>query len=193
LAGDVVYNQCHMYVGDTTPESGKNWVAALDRAGSAASQRLWLPVTRSLVRPAHRRRSRTLSAICWTLNRLQQTTASDGFRGYENWQVVAVSQTEDLLKVMVANPTMIDAYGPAFPATARLPPTVPRLQRSSGNRKRAQEAPFSVRAPDVLQDVFLIEKDTKRFPDTKGRRDGHTPYLTMSPRRTRSSPIRRAS
>src|SRR5271166_4321936 len=31
VAGDVVYNQCHMYVGDTTPESRKNWVAALDR------------------------------------------------------------------------------------------------------------------------------------------------------------------
>jgi len=31
IAGDVVYNQCHMYVGDTTPESRKNWVAALDR------------------------------------------------------------------------------------------------------------------------------------------------------------------
>jgi glyoxylase-like metal-dependent hydrolase (beta-lactamase superfamily II) len=31
VAGDVVYNQCHMYVGDTTPESRKNWIAALDR------------------------------------------------------------------------------------------------------------------------------------------------------------------
>ena len=31
VAGDVVYNQCHMYVGDTTPESRKNWVSALDR------------------------------------------------------------------------------------------------------------------------------------------------------------------
>src|SRR6202140_1916906 len=31
VAGDVVYNQCHMCVGDTTPESRKNWVAALDR------------------------------------------------------------------------------------------------------------------------------------------------------------------
>ena len=30
IAGDVVYNQCHMYVGDTTPESRKNWIAALD-------------------------------------------------------------------------------------------------------------------------------------------------------------------
>ena len=31
------------------------------------------------------------------------------FKGYENWQVVAASQTEDLLKVMAANPTMMDA------------------------------------------------------------------------------------
>ena len=29
VAGDVVYNQCRMYVGDTTPESRKNWIAAL--------------------------------------------------------------------------------------------------------------------------------------------------------------------
>jgi len=31
VAGDVVYNQCHMYVGDTTPESRKNWIEDLDR------------------------------------------------------------------------------------------------------------------------------------------------------------------
>ena len=31
VAGDVVYNQCHMYVGDTAPESRANWIAALDR------------------------------------------------------------------------------------------------------------------------------------------------------------------
>ena len=30
VAGDVVYNQCRIYVGDTTPESRKNWIAALD-------------------------------------------------------------------------------------------------------------------------------------------------------------------
>jgi glyoxylase-like metal-dependent hydrolase (beta-lactamase superfamily II) len=31
VAGDVVYNQCRIYVGDTTPESRANWIAALDR------------------------------------------------------------------------------------------------------------------------------------------------------------------
>src|SRR5271163_557590 len=37
VAGDVVYNQCHIYVGDTTPESRKNWVAALDRLAALNS------------------------------------------------------------------------------------------------------------------------------------------------------------
>ena len=31
VGGDVLYNECHMYVGDTTPESRDNWIAALDR------------------------------------------------------------------------------------------------------------------------------------------------------------------
>ena len=31
VGGDVFYNQCHMYVGDTTAESRANWIAALDR------------------------------------------------------------------------------------------------------------------------------------------------------------------
>jgi glyoxylase-like metal-dependent hydrolase (beta-lactamase superfamily II) len=31
VAGDVVYNRCRMYVGDTTSESRENWIAALDR------------------------------------------------------------------------------------------------------------------------------------------------------------------
>jgi glyoxylase-like metal-dependent hydrolase (beta-lactamase superfamily II) len=30
VSGDVVYNHCHMYVGDTTPASRGEWVAALD-------------------------------------------------------------------------------------------------------------------------------------------------------------------
>jgi glyoxylase-like metal-dependent hydrolase (beta-lactamase superfamily II) len=31
VGGDVLYNQCHMFVGDTTPESRRNWITALDR------------------------------------------------------------------------------------------------------------------------------------------------------------------
>lgn len=31
VGGDVLYNECHMYVGGTTHESRLNWIAALDR------------------------------------------------------------------------------------------------------------------------------------------------------------------
>ena len=31
VAGDVLYNECHMFVGDTTAASRTEWTAALDR------------------------------------------------------------------------------------------------------------------------------------------------------------------
>ena len=94
--------------------------------------------------------------------------AFSDFRGYENWQVVAVSQTENLLKVMVANPTMMDAYRAGVPGNGKPFPDGSKIAKIEWKPKKSTEAPFSVRIPDVLQDVFLIEKDNKRFPNTKG-------------------------
>jgi hypothetical protein len=65
------------------------------------------------------------------------------FRGYENWQNVAVSQTENGIKVIVANPAMSRLTGTAFPVTASTSPTAPRLRRSSGLRKRIRSPPIS--------------------------------------------------
>jgi hypothetical protein len=90
------------------------------------------------------------------------------FRGYEDWQVVSVSQTEDLLKVMVADPVMIDAYKAGVPGNGQLFPDGSKIAKIEWKPKKMTEAPFSVRVPNTLQDVFLIEKDNKRFPDTKG-------------------------
>ena len=100
--------------------------------------------------------------------RVPNGLAFSEFRGYENWQVVAVSQTEDLLKVEVANPTMIDAYRAGVPGNGKPFPDGSKIAKIEWKPKKSTEAPFSVRIPDVLQDVFLIEKDSKRFPDTKG-------------------------
>jgi hypothetical protein len=94
--------------------------------------------------------------------------AFSDFRGYEDWQVVSVSQTEDLLKVMVANPVMIDAYKAGVPGNGQPFPDGSKIVKIEWKPKKMTEAPFSVRVPDTLQDVFLIEKDNKRFPDTKG-------------------------
>jgi hypothetical protein len=94
--------------------------------------------------------------------------AFSDFRGYESWQVVAVSQTEELLKVMVANPTMIDAYRAGIPGNGKPFPEGSKIAKIEWKPKKSTEAPFPVRIPDTLQDVFLIEKDSTRFPATKG-------------------------
>jgi len=90
------------------------------------------------------------------------------FKGYEDWQVVAVSQTDDLLKAMVANPIMIAAYKAGIPGNGKPFPDGSKIAKIEWKPKKSTEAPFSVRIPDVLQDVFLIEKDSTKYPNTKG-------------------------
>src|SRR5579871_2128261 len=100
--------------------------------------------------------------------RVPNGLAFSDFRGYENWQVVAVSQTEDLLKVMVANPAMIDAYRAGVPGNGKSFPDGSKIAKIEWKPKKNAEAPFSVRVPDALQDVFFIEKNLKKYPATKG-------------------------
>jgi hypothetical protein len=69
---------------------------------------------------------------------------------------------------MVANPVMIDAYKAGVPGNGKPFPDGSKIAKIEWKLKKSTEAPFSVNVPDTLQDVFLIEKDTKRFPDTKG-------------------------
>jgi hypothetical protein len=90
------------------------------------------------------------------------------FKGYENWQVVAVSQTDDLLKVEVANATMMDAYRAGIPGNGKPFPDGSKIAKIQWNPKKSTEAPFSVRIPESLKNLFFIEKDTKKYPATKG-------------------------
>ena len=90
------------------------------------------------------------------------------FKGYEDWQVVAVSQTEELLKVEVANPVMIDAYRAGVPANGKPFPDGSKIAKIEWRPKRSTEAPFSVNIPDTQKDVDFIMKDSKLFPDTHG-------------------------
>ena len=90
------------------------------------------------------------------------------FRGYEDWQVVAVSQTEELLKVEVANPVMIAAYRAGVPGNGQPFPDGSIIAKIEWKPKKSTEAPFSVNIPDTQKDVDFILKDSKRFPDTHG-------------------------
>ena len=88
------------------------------------------------------------------------------FRGYEDWQTVAVSQTENLIEVILANPMMIDAYRAGVPDNGKHFHDGSKIAKIQWNPKKSAEAPFSVDVPETLKDVAFIEKDSKRFPDS---------------------------
>jgi Cytochrome P460 len=90
------------------------------------------------------------------------------FKGYENWRVVAVSETKDQLKVIVANDVMMAAYRGGLPADGKLFPEGSKIVKIEWGKKTNTVAPYAVEVPDNLQAVATIEKDSKRFPDTHG-------------------------
>jgi hypothetical protein len=90
------------------------------------------------------------------------------FKGYENWRDVAVSQTETQMKVIVANDVMMNAYRQGLPADGKLFPEGSKIVKIEWSFKKNTEAPYSVNVPDTLKAVDVIEKDTKRFPNTHG-------------------------
>jgi hypothetical protein len=102
------------------------------------------------------------------------------FRGYENWRVVAVSQTPTQLKVIVANDAMIDAYRQGLPAEGKLFPEGSKIVKIEWSMKKNVNAPYPVQVPDALQAVATIEKDSKRFPDTHGWAYGNFNYSAAS-------------
>jgi len=58
------------------------------------------------------------------------------FRGYENWENVAVSETENGIKVIVANPTMMAAYREALPADGKHFPDGSKVAKIEWTAKR---------------------------------------------------------
>jgi hypothetical protein len=90
------------------------------------------------------------------------------FRGYQDWQDVAVSQTETSVKAILANPTMMQAFRSGLPAAGKIFPDGSKVAKIEWSFKKNPVAPYFVNVPDTLKNVDLIEKDTKRFPDTHG-------------------------
>jgi hypothetical protein len=90
------------------------------------------------------------------------------FKGYENWQYVAVSQTENGLKVIAANPAMMEAYRDGTPGNGKHFPEGSKIVKIEWTAKKSTESPYFVMVPEALKSVSFIEKDTKRFSDTSG-------------------------
>ena len=90
------------------------------------------------------------------------------FRGYESWQTVAPSQTDEGLKVILANTVMINAYRVGIPGNGKPFPEGSAIVKIEWAKKKNPESPYLVMVPDSLKSVSFIKKDSKRFPDTSG-------------------------
>jgi hypothetical protein len=90
------------------------------------------------------------------------------FRGYEDWQTVAVSQTEDRLKVILANPAAIDAYRAGVPGNGQPFPDGSKIAKIGWKPKANEESQFPVNVPDTLDSIGFMVRDSQRFPDTGG-------------------------
>ena len=94
--------------------------------------------------------------------------AFSDFRGYEDWSVVSTARTDEVLKVIVGSPAMIKAYKAGVPGNGQPFPEGSRIVKIQWKPKKSTEAPFVVDVPDHLAQVFVMEKDSKRFPKNGG-------------------------
>jgi len=88
------------------------------------------------------------------------------FRGYEDWQTVAVSQSGDLIEVILGNPVMIEAYRAGAPGNGKPFPDGARMAKIHWNAKKSAEAPSPTTVPDTLHDIDFMVRDSKRFAAT---------------------------
>src|SRR3954470_10949638 len=70
--------------------------------------------------------------------------AFSDFKGYEDWSVVSSARTDERLKVIVANPTMIKAYKAGIPGNGQPFPDGSKIAKLQWTQKKSTEAPFIV-------------------------------------------------
>ena len=63
------------------------------------------------------------------------------FKGYETWQIIAVSQTGDLLVAILGNPEIIAAFQAGVPGNGKPFPDGSKMAKIHWNAKKSAEAP----------------------------------------------------
>ena len=90
------------------------------------------------------------------------------FRGYDEWQTVAVSQNGTMIETILGNRAMIEAYKAGIPGNGKAFPDGVRMAKIHWNAKKNAEEPGNPTVPDTLHDVDFMVKDSKRFADSGG-------------------------
>lgn len=94
--------------------------------------------------------------------------AFSDFKGYEDWAVISSARTDDILKVIVGNPTIIKAFKAGIPGNGQPFPDGSKIAKLQWKHKKSTEAPFVVEVPATFSQNFVMEKDSKRFPKSGG-------------------------
>jgi hypothetical protein len=93
--------------------------------------------------------------------------AFSDFKGYEDWATISAAKA-DVLKVIVGNPTIINAFKSGVPADGKLFPDGSKMVKLQWKTKKSKDAPFDVDVPDTFSQAFVMEKDSKRFAKSGG-------------------------
>jgi Cytochrome P460 len=95
--------------------------------------------------------------------------AFSDFRGYEDWQSVAVSKTDHAFAIILANPVMIAAYRSGIPGSGKPFPDGSKIAKVHYKPAKSADSPdLTTELPGTLQNVDFIETDSKRFPESDG-------------------------
>ena len=90
------------------------------------------------------------------------------FRGYEDWQTIAVSHNGDKLATILGNPVMIEAFKAGIPGSGKPFPDGAKMAKIHWIVKKAEDQPGEPAVPGALHDTDFMVKDSKRFADSGG-------------------------
>ena len=90
------------------------------------------------------------------------------FRGYEDWSVIAISQSGGRIAVIVGNPVMIDAFREGVPGNGKSFPDGAKMAKIHWHSKKQEAYPGQPTVPGAQHDAGFMVKDSKRFADSGG-------------------------
>jgi hypothetical protein len=89
------------------------------------------------------------------------------FKGYEGWQLIAISHNDKSMAAIFGNPVMIDAYKAGIPANGKPFPDGAKMAKVHWLPKPSPNFPEAT-VPGAQHDVDFMAKDSKRFADSGG-------------------------
>jgi len=100
--------------------------------------------------------------------KVQNGLGFSDFKGYESWQLIAVSLSGDKLVAVLGDPATVAAFKAGIPGNGKPFPDGARMAKVHWNSKKSEWEPGQPILPDTQHDMDFMLKDSKRFADSGG-------------------------